>query len=55
MPQNSQEHTTKIREKCDHAPLRWRTFAARPGVGAHRVFEAPHAIDATITRMFNSL
>ena len=47
MPQLSklQQHTTKIREKCDHAPLRWCI---------HRVVEAPHAIDATIPRMLNS-
>ena len=43
MPQLSklQQHTTKIREKCDHAPLRWCI---------HRVVEAPHAIDATYKR-----
>jgi hypothetical protein len=33
-----QQYTTNIREKCDHAPLRWCI---------HRVVEAPHAIDAT--------
>ncbi len=42
MPQNSQEHTTNIREKYD----RWCI---------HRVVEAPHAIDATIPRMFKQL
>ena len=31
--------------KCDHAPLRWCI---------HRAVEAPHAVDATIPRMFNS-
>ena len=36
---------SKIREKCDHAPLRWCI---------HRAVEAPHAVDATIPRMFNS-
>ena len=46
MPQNN-----KLQQ---HAPLRWRTFAAAWRGREHRVVEAPHAIDATAPVMLNS-